>query len=107
MALPTVEELLEKDIFQLLEIEGADEATKKQIFQTMLNTVNARAINRVASLLTEKEAEEFKELAERGDPPKLQHWLDEREIDLPKIITEEAIRYRTEIVSLISSADKK
>ena len=106
MAGATSKDLLEKDIFKLLDIEDVSDEKKQELFQTMMNTVDARAMTRMASELSEKEVEEFTKVAEENDPQKLKNWLETKKIDLPKIVTEEAIRYRVEITELINLSTK-
>jgi hypothetical protein len=107
MTLPSVEELLQKDLFELLGVENADESKKKELLETMMRAVDARVLNRVAELLTSKEVEKFNELAETGDPQELADFLVEQEIDLPQIVSEEATKYRIEAVQLIKLAENK
>lgn len=106
MALPSVEEILEKDIFELLGVEAADDAKKQALIETMTRTVEARVVTRVADVLSEDEAEKFKELAEAGNADKLVDFLVKKEIDLPQIISEEATRHRVEVVELVKLAEE-
>ncbi len=105
--IPSVEEILEKDIFELLDIDGASDERKQQLIQTMVTTVEARVVNRVAELLSDTEADEFKRVAEAGDPQKLADFLVETEIDLPRIVSEEATKHRIEVVQLIKLAENQ
>lgn len=100
MALPTVEEILKKDIFELLKIDSADEQTKSQILKTMTNTIDARVTARVADLLDDKDSQSFKEIAEKGNPEDIVQFLVDKKIDLPLIVSEEATKYKVETAHL-------
>ena len=105
MALPSVQEILEKDIFELLGVSKVNDDKKDALIAQMTNIVDARVINRVAELLDEKEADQFQKIAESGDAQKLVDFLVEQEIDLPQIVSEEATKFRVEFVQLIKLAE--
>ena len=98
------EDLLEKDIFELLGIPNAPEDQKNEILTTMIQTVNLRVAQRIADELTDEDAEQFKQLCESGDSDNVAAFLTEKNIDLPNIVAEEATRYRVEMASLIRLA---
>lgn len=107
MALPTLDELLEGDLFELLGIKEADDKVKKEILEGMMRTVDARVANRVASELSDEAAQEFKDTAEKGDPQALAEFLAGVGVDLPKIVSEEATKHRVEIIELARLAQEK
>lgn len=87
MALPTVKDLLEEDIFKLLGVENASEEKKVELLNAMTTTIDARVVNRVSDAMEEKDAKKFGEIAEEGDAQKLVDFLVEKNIDLPKIVS--------------------
>lgn len=103
--IPTVEDILEKDLFELLRIPNASDEEKQRIIQSMVTTVDARVVGRVVELLSDEEADQFKTIAEAGDPQKLVDFLVEKEIDLPQVVSEEVTRHRIEVVQLLSLAE--
>lgn len=107
MALPSLEEILERDIFELLDIEGATPEKKQVLLETMTVTVEARVVNRVAEMLDDKASEKFKEISEAGDSQKLVDFLVDHQIDLPQIVSEEATKHRVEVVQLIKLAESQ
>ncbi|HSX41843.1 MAG TPA: DUF5663 domain-containing protein [Candidatus Saccharimonadales bacterium] len=107
MALPSLEEILEKDIFELLGVEGASDDRKKALLDQMTQTVELRVVNRVATMLSENDAEKFQDIAETGDSQKLVDFLVDKEIDLPQIVSEEATKHRVEVVELVKLAEEK
>ena len=103
--LVNVDDLLDKDIFELLGIENAGEDRKEEIFNRMIQTVNMRVATRIASMLTQEEATKFQDLAESGNADALAEFLTEKDIDLPNLVAEEATRYRVEMVTLVKMAE--
>lgn len=107
MTLPTIEELVNKDLFELLGIEKASDEIKQKILEKMMTTVDARVVNRVAELLSEEDAKHFHQLSEQNDPQRIIDFLVSKEIDLPQIVTQEATRHRTEIVQMMGLVQEK
>jgi len=107
MALPTIDELLEGDLFELLGISDVDDTKKASLVKTMTETVDARVINRVTALMSEEDAAQFGQLAEAEDQEGLIKFLVDREIDLPQIVSEEAARLRVELVELTRLVQEK
>lgn len=107
MALPSVQELLEQDLFTLLGIEGADEAKKAEVLASMTKLVESRIISRLATQLNEADAAEFNRLAEAGDSDALVAFLVKKEIDLPLVVSEETTRVRVEFAELMQLAQEK
>lgn len=107
MALPTVEELLSKDIFELLNIEEASEERKAAVLKAIADLVDTRVVNRLANMMSDDDAKEFGRLAESGEKEKLIDFLVKKEIDLPVIVSEEATRARVEIAELVRLATEK
>jgi len=98
------EDLLEKDIFELLGIQNASEDQKNTILTRMVQTVNMRVAQRIASELSDEEAEEFRQYCESGNSDEVARFLGERDIDLTNIVAEESTKYRVELASMIRLA---
>lgn len=107
MALPTLDELLEGNLFELLGIQDSDQEYKDKITKKMMDTVDARVLKRVGSMLSEEDANEFSQIAETGNAQKLSDYLVGKKIDLPAIVSEEATRYRVEIIETIRLAQER
>ena len=80
--LVNVDDLLDKDIFELLGIENAGEDRKEEIFNRMIQTVNMRVATRIASMLTQEEATKFQDLAESGNADALAEFLTVNPADM-------------------------
>lgn len=107
MALPSVEEILGGDIFEILGIAQADDSTKQQILATLNTTLDARIVARVSELMDEAQAQKFQQLAEADNHEALVNFLVELNIDLPVIVSEEATRIRVEMAELVGLASQK
>src|SRR5579871_3060777 len=107
MTLPSLDELLEGDLFELLGIQEVDEQKKAALVKSMTETIEARAVNRITGLLSEAEAEQFGRLAEANESEKLVQFLVDHQIDLPQIVSEEATRLRVELIELTRLVQEK
>ncbi len=99
-----VDDLLREDIFKLLHLEGLGEEQKAALIEKMDNTIQARLVTRIASILSEQEAERFSQLAESNDQEGMKTLLTTNGIDATQLATEEAIRFRVELVEMIDLA---
>lgn len=97
------QDLIDKDIFELLNMKDAPEAKKKEITDNMLQTVQNRVLARILDTLEEPEVRQYEELIDAGDEQKMVAFLNSKNIDLNNLTAEEALRYKTEIVNLISA----
>ncbi|MEX0805448.1 MAG: DUF5663 domain-containing protein [Candidatus Binatia bacterium] len=105
--IPTVDDILKKDLFELLGVEKASDEEKEALVATMTKTVDARVALRVASMLSEEDTNAFQQLADSGDAQKIVDFLVEKGVDLPQIVSEEATRYRIEVAQLLNLAEKQ
>ena len=94
------EDIIEKDILDLLGANNMPEEQKRNLYTKMMDTVMNRAMIRVHDALSEKDREEWKKLLDEGDKPKMDKFLHDHGVDLPKILVEEALILKTELVDL-------
>lgn len=94
------EDIIEKDILGLLGANNMPEEQKRNLYTKMMDTVMNRAMIRVHDALSEKDREEWKKLLDEGDKPKMDKFLHDHGVDLPKILVEEALILKTELVDL-------
>lgn len=106
-AILTVDDILEKDLFELLGVAGASDKEKEALLATMTETVDARVVLRVASMLSDEDAKIFQSLANSGEAQRIVDFLVEKGIDLPQIVSEEATRYRVEVAQLLNLAEQQ
>jgi Mg/Co/Ni transporter MgtE len=96
-------DVLNKDILELMGAEGMPEEKKKELYQKMMDTVWKRVIMRVDELLEDKDVDEWAQIVKSKDKTKMQQFFDSRGIDLAKIMVEETLRYKQELVELSKS----
>ncbi|OGD61645.1 hypothetical protein A3A71_00205 [Candidatus Berkelbacteria bacterium RIFCSPLOWO2_01_FULL_50_28] len=97
-----VEEVLKKDILELIGASGLTKEKKAQIYENMGKTIENRVIARVADLLSDEEMEKFISLSQTN-PEQAVELLKANEIDMPKFIAEEALLYKTQLVTLFQA----
>lgn len=107
MSSPTVKQLLEENIFDLLGVESASDETKSRLLDALTRLVEAKIVDRLMAEMSEEDAQAFGQIAETGDSQQLVDFLSNKEIDLLKLVTEEAVRARVELVELTNLATTK
>lgn len=100
------EELINKDIFELLGLQNLSEPQKKQMNDDMTATIQNRVLARVLDSLDDAGLKEYEAILDSGDEKKANEFLIAHKIDLTKITTEEALLYKTEVVNLIKNRKK-
>lgn len=99
------EAIIDKDIFQLLGLENSSEADKKQVMDDMLETIQNRVVARLYDALGEEASQAFEKLVDEGDDAKVADFLKQKGIDTARITTEEALFYKTEILTITGKKD--
>jgi succinate dehydrogenase flavin-adding protein (antitoxin of CptAB toxin-antitoxin module) len=96
---------LDKDIFELIGGEKLPEEKKKELYQKIGQTIENRAIARLDDQLSDADREEWLKLLDLGDKAKMEAFLKSKNIDISKIIVEEALVYKLEITKLFESTN--
>ncbi|KKQ95435.1 MAG: hypothetical protein UT66_C0001G0020 [candidate division CPR2 bacterium GW2011_GWC1_39_9] len=98
-------ELIEKDIFELLDLKELPQNYKDKMVKEMEDMLENRVIGRLMDGLDEKGAEEFDKLPE-GDSNAITEFFKEKNIDVDQIAAEEALMLKSDMASLINVANK-
>ena len=93
-------DIIEKDVFQLLGLEGSSEEDKKKVIDDMLETIQNRVVARLHDSLSEEDRSELERLNEAGNDDVVNQFLKARGIDINQITAEEALFYKTEILGI-------
>lgn len=101
-----IQDLIQKDILDLMGMEGLTEEKRVELYAKMLNTVEERVIMRIDDALDEPGREELKQLLETGTKEKFDEFLKTKNISLEKLFAEEALIYKTELMSLLKAANQ-
>lgn len=94
------QEILDKDILELMGASDLPNEKKQELYATMLDTIQNRVIARMADQLPEQDLERWQQLAETGDNAQMEQFLRERQIDIAQLMLQEALMYKTELVEL-------
>lgn len=101
MANYTYEDIINKDILELMGVSNIPEEKKRELYTKMIETIENRAINQIANMLSEKDTEEWKKIAETKDKQKEDQFLKSKNIDLVQIMLNQTLLYKAEMVDLI------
>jgi hypothetical protein len=95
---------LDQDILEIIGGKDLQQEKKDELYERMAKTVQNRSIVRVYDLLNEDERNQLDELLEANDNNRLNEFFKSHNIDLAKILLEEAIVYKTEMIELYKMA---
>lgn len=93
------EEIVDKDIIELLGAQDFSDEEKGLLYEKMLETIRTRMMIRFDNTLTEEEKEKFKEIANINSGESINQFMEEKGFDVDKVMTEEAIKYKIELVA--------
>ena len=96
----STEDILNKDILELMGAKNMPEEKKQELYQKMMETIQNRMIGKAFDLLEEKDKAEFKRLAEEQKKSELEEFLKARGINLSKMMLQESLLYKTEMAEL-------
>lgn len=97
----SVEEFLNKNILEMMGANNLPDGEKEKLIQKMVDTIQFRVIARIDDVLkTDENRENFKKILNSGDNEKINKFLTSQDIDTEKLMLEEAISYKTELVAL-------
>ena len=94
-------ELVDKDIFELLKLDKAPEATKQKIVDDMVMTIQARVLARMMDAMDEEESKQFDALTAENDEAKIAAFLTSKNIDVKNLAAQEMLYYKTQMVSAV------
>lgn len=92
------DDLLKKDIIDLMGLSDIPEEEKKKLKDSMMETIQMRLIARVDDLISDQDLPEWKKLLEEGDPEEINPYLEKKGINVNQIMAEETLIYKLEMV---------
>ena len=95
--------LIDSSIFDLLGLQGISQSKKNELASTMMETVQGRITDRLLTEVEEENVGEFEAILDQGDDA-LEKYLEARNIDFQKLVAEEIIFYKVELVNTASRA---
>lgn len=94
-----VEDIFNKDILELLGGENLPEEDKQKLYDKMLETTRFRVIATIHDSLSDEDREKWRQLFDTADQAQIDQFLRERNIDIAKLMAEEALKYKFEMVT--------
>ena len=103
----STEDILNKDILELMGAKNMPEEKKQELYQKMMETIKNRAMQRAVSSISEADKALFNQIVEQGEKAPIENFLRERNIDIKKLMVQEAVYYKIEMKEMVDSASKK
>ncbi len=95
-----LEDIVQKSIFELTDLNHLDDEVKSELFQKAYETIMNRVMLRVADQLDEAGLDQLKELISKGEPEAVHHFFTQHQIDIDQIASTETLAYKVEMHSL-------
>lgn len=99
-----LKDLFDKDIFELLHLSDIPQEQKDYLLEKLEEGIQKRVITRIATMITDEQAKQFGELANKNDVEGMKKFFVDNNIDVVRVAAEEGMRYRVELVELIDIA---
>jgi len=104
----TDQELLEKDIIELMGLDKLPEQEKKDLLTKLIDNANRRIVMAVMTHLTPEHKENINELvANNKTDQDIYNYIESVVPNLPEIATEEIVKFKKEVVSLSENTRAK
>ncbi|MDD3774146.1 MAG: hypothetical protein PHW50_02610 [Patescibacteria group bacterium] len=99
-------EILNTDLFELLGLEKLPAKEKSQIAEKLGDIIMSRVLIRIDEQLEANDIAALKSILEKDDKGVFYDFLEEKNIDLPKIVTQEAMNLKAELASFVLMKNK-
>lgn len=96
-----IKDILDKDLLDLMGAQTMTDEQKADMYLKMSTTIQDRAMLRVYDALTDEERAEFASIIDSGDAAKTNEYLLAKDISIPKLLVQEAMLYKLEMMSLL------
>lgn len=94
----TYDDLLNKDILELMGYQNLTDQEKQEHYSRMLETIQNRVICRVDDLISPEDQEEWMNTVKSKTDQEKMDYLKSKNIHVDKIMAEESLLYKAEIV---------
>lgn len=99
-------EILQTDLFELLGLEKLPSEQKTKLSEKLGDIIMSRVLIRIDNELQAPDVAELKSILNQGDKGAFYKFLEDKNIDLPKIVTQEAMSLKAELVSFVLMKNK-
>ena len=96
-----LKDILDKDLLELLGAKNMSDEDMATMYEKMAMTVQDRVMLRIYDALSNEERGEFATIVDSGDVSKTHDFLLGKDINVPKLLVQEAVLYKLEIMSLL------
>ena len=95
-------EIKKKNLIQILGLESLTPEAQVEIVDAAVNVIEMRCLNEVLESLDGREKKRFVALMDSADAEEVGAFLQDKGIDLTKILEEEVLRFKTESANAFS-----
>jgi len=95
-----IQDIIDKDLLELMGAQNMPQKQKAELYLKMADTIQNRVIARIDDALSDLERQEWLKLLDEGDNAKMEQFLKNKNLDPAKLLVEEALIYKTEIMAL-------
>lgn len=94
------DDIVNKDIFELMGAKDMPEEKRRDLYTKILETIQNRVVTRIADNLNDKDTADWLEIKKTADKKQMNDFLAARGIDINKLMTQETLMYKMELVQL-------
>lgn len=95
-----LQELFDQDVLEIIGGSNIPQEKKEELYQKMAQTIENRVIARIDVGLNDEERSQWVEVIDSGDKAKMEEFLKSKNIDVSKLMVQEALTYKMEIAAL-------
>lgn len=103
----TLDEIIKKDILDIMGIQNISEDTKNELYQQLYKTLQNMVIVRISDQLNEDEFNNLSDLLESGRHEEIASYFEQHSIDIKKLFAEEAVSLKLQMASLVDLAKEE
>jgi len=96
-----IQEIFDKDILEIMGATNLPEEKKQELYEKMLATVQDRVLLRIDDQLDDASRQEWAQAIDSGDQAQAEAFLKSKNIDVAKLLVEEALAYKTTIAAMM------
>jgi hypothetical protein len=98
--------VFEKDILEVLGAKNMPQEEKQRLYEKMNQTVQDKVLLRIDSALDGASRQDWIKISTEGDRAKMEEFLRSKNINVAKMMVEEALIYKLELATLKKQAEK-
>jgi len=94
--------IIEEDFLKSAGLENLSDSEKESLIIKLIESVKNRVIIRIDDLITENDKSEFYELLDQGDNEKINHFLEQKNINVAQLVAEEALLQKIQLLDKLA-----